>query len=184
MTRLVYVQFEEAYSLADPGGATGAHPPPTGSNSFIFTYVFTEKHPCQRLAPPNVSAPPQWEILDPQLILIWSSHEESPKSSSRVRLGSSSLHLCSLVVSPMTGSTGCIGAGSTGCIGVGLLSKLTGSSYNAVKEVGEELLSTSSDGLFSWTVITDASVEYDAVDKLSSDTVISYTIEGCRKVKS
>ena len=84
----------------------------------------------------------------------------------------------------MTGSTGSIGAGSTGHTEVGLLSKLTGSSDNAVKEVGEELLSTSWDGLFSWTVITDASVESDAVDKLSSDTVVSYTVEGCRKVKS
>ena len=35
-------------------------PPPTGPNSFVFTYVFTEKHLCQRLAPPptRVGAPP------------------------------------------------------------------------------------------------------------------------------
>ena len=35
-------------------------PPPTGPNSFIFTYVFTEKHLCRRLAPPpmRVGAPP------------------------------------------------------------------------------------------------------------------------------
>ena len=32
---------------------------PTGSNSFIFTHVFTKKHPCQRLAPPQwLSHPP------------------------------------------------------------------------------------------------------------------------------
>ena len=41
------------FALADPGGATGIHPP-TGSNSFIFAYVFTEKHPRRR------SVPPQW----------------------------------------------------------------------------------------------------------------------------
>ena len=36
-------------------------PPPTGPNSFVFTYVFTEKHLCQRLAPPpmRVGAPPR-----------------------------------------------------------------------------------------------------------------------------
>ena len=35
-------------------------PPPTGPNSFIFTYVFTEKCPCQRLASPptRVGVPP------------------------------------------------------------------------------------------------------------------------------
>ena len=44
-------------------------PPPTGPNSFIFTYVFTKKHLCQRLAPPpkRVGAPQQ-EILDPPLV--------------------------------------------------------------------------------------------------------------------
>ena len=54
------------YPLADPGGAAGTCPP-TGSISFIFTYVFIEKCMHQRLAPPNGSAPPQWEILDPPL---------------------------------------------------------------------------------------------------------------------
>ena len=34
-------------------------PPPTGPNSFVFTYVFTEKHLCQGLAPPPTGlAPP------------------------------------------------------------------------------------------------------------------------------
>ena len=35
-------------------------PPPTGPNSFVFTYVFTKKHLCWRLAPPptRVGAPP------------------------------------------------------------------------------------------------------------------------------
>ena len=38
---------------------SGAHPP-TGPNSFIFTYVFTEKCLCQRLVPPptRVGTPP------------------------------------------------------------------------------------------------------------------------------
>ena len=51
--------------LADPGGAAGTPPhPPTGSNSFIFAYVFTEKCLRRRSAPPPR---PQWEILDPPL---------------------------------------------------------------------------------------------------------------------
>ena len=40
------------------GGATVMCPPPTGSNSFIFAYVFAEKCPHWRLVPPNGSAPP------------------------------------------------------------------------------------------------------------------------------
>ena len=40
------------------GGSRGAPPArapplPTGSNSFVFAYVFAEKHPHWRLAPPN-----------------------------------------------------------------------------------------------------------------------------------
>ena len=46
------------HPLADPGGRA----PPTGSNSFVFAYVFAKKHPRRRLAPP------QREILDPPLI--------------------------------------------------------------------------------------------------------------------
>ena len=43
-------------------------PPPIGLNSFVFTYVFTEKHLCWRLAPPPMRVgAPQWEILDPPL---------------------------------------------------------------------------------------------------------------------
>ena len=52
--------------LADLGGAAGARPP-TGSNSFIFTYIFAKKYPHRRLAPPNSLVPPQREILDPPL---------------------------------------------------------------------------------------------------------------------
>ena len=53
--------------LADPGGAAGACPP-TGSNSFIFTYVFAEKHLRRRSAPPPQQlGTPQREILDSQL---------------------------------------------------------------------------------------------------------------------
>ena len=41
------------------GGTAGVcPPPPTGSISFIFTYVFTKKCMHRRLAPPNGSAPP------------------------------------------------------------------------------------------------------------------------------
>ena len=45
-------------------GALPACTPPTGSNSFLFTYVFTKKHPHRRLVPP------QWEILDLPLIIF------------------------------------------------------------------------------------------------------------------
>ena len=57
-------------SLADPGGVPPARAPPTGSNSFVFAYVFAKKHPHRRSAPPpNGSAPPQWEILDLPLLV-------------------------------------------------------------------------------------------------------------------
>ena len=47
---------------------SGAYPPPTGPNSFVFTYVFTKKHLCQRLVPPPMRVgAPQWKILDPPL---------------------------------------------------------------------------------------------------------------------
>ena len=54
-------------ALADPGGAASA--PPTGSNSFVFAYVFAKKCPHRRLAPPKWlgAPPPQREILDPLL---------------------------------------------------------------------------------------------------------------------
>ena len=40
------------------GGHCGACPPPTGSISFIFAYIFAEKCTRRRLVPPNGSAPP------------------------------------------------------------------------------------------------------------------------------
>ena len=45
-------------SLVDPGGVAASVHPPTGSNSFVFAYVFAKKHPHQRSAPPNGSVPP------------------------------------------------------------------------------------------------------------------------------
>ena len=50
-------QHFSSSALADPGGALPAHapPPPTGSISFVFTYVFAKKCMRRRLAPP----PPQ-----------------------------------------------------------------------------------------------------------------------------
>ena len=47
------------------------HAPPTGPNSFIFAYIFTEK--CPRWRP---KSPPKWvhaplqKILDPALVLL------------------------------------------------------------------------------------------------------------------
>ena len=46
-------------SLADLGeGCAGRTPPPMGPNSFIFTYIFTKKHPCWRSMPPLTDASP------------------------------------------------------------------------------------------------------------------------------
>ena len=46
-------------SLVDPGGSPRARPPPTGSISFVFAYVFAKKCTHRRLAPPQqVGAPP------------------------------------------------------------------------------------------------------------------------------
>ena len=42
-------------SIGGSRGALPAHAPPTGSNSFVFTHVFAEKHLRQRSA-----HPPQW----------------------------------------------------------------------------------------------------------------------------
>ena len=39
-------------ALVDPGGAASACPPPTGSISFVFAYVFAEKCTRRRLVPP------------------------------------------------------------------------------------------------------------------------------------
>ena len=54
--------------LADLGGQHWCvPPPPTGSISFVFTYVFAKKCMHWRLVPPKGLAPPQREILDPPL---------------------------------------------------------------------------------------------------------------------
>ena len=58
------------------GGSRGRRrraPPQTGSNSFVFAYVFAEKHPRQRSAPPQQLGAPQREILDPPLHLLMSA---------------------------------------------------------------------------------------------------------------
>ena len=54
------VSMRVVYPVADLHTKVSGTPPPTGPNSFIFTYVFTEKCLCQRLAPPpkRVGAPP------------------------------------------------------------------------------------------------------------------------------
>ena len=43
-------------------------PPPTGSISFIFAYIFAKRCTHRRLAPPNGLVPPQREILDLPLL--------------------------------------------------------------------------------------------------------------------
>ena len=52
----------KAYALADPGAQPERPPPQTRPNSFVFAYLFAEKYPCRRWAPP------QQEILDLPLI--------------------------------------------------------------------------------------------------------------------
>ena len=54
-------------ALADLGGACPVHGPPMGPNSFVFTYIFTEKCPRRRSMPPLMGARPPREILDPPL---------------------------------------------------------------------------------------------------------------------
>ena len=44
-------------SLGDLGGRVGAHPT-MGPDSFVFTYIFTEKHPRRRSTPPLTGARP------------------------------------------------------------------------------------------------------------------------------
>ena len=39
-------------ALADPGAGVPGARPPTGPNSFIFAYIFAEKHPRQGSTPP------------------------------------------------------------------------------------------------------------------------------------
>ena len=56
--------------IGESRGVPPARPPPTGSNSFIFAYVFAKKCPHRRSAPPYGSVPPQWEILDPPLCVM------------------------------------------------------------------------------------------------------------------
>ena len=54
--------------IGGSGGMCQRMPPPTGPNSFIFAYIFTEKCPRWRPKPPqNGSMPPLWKILDPAL---------------------------------------------------------------------------------------------------------------------
>ena len=55
---MVVVKYQTVADLHTK--VSGARPPPTGPNSFVFTYVFTKKHLCWRLAPPpmRVGAPP------------------------------------------------------------------------------------------------------------------------------
>ena len=92
-----FFHFHIHFICGSRGGMPGACPPPMGPNSFIFAYIFTEKCPRWRSTPQWVHAPPtgnpgsatafspksarvggphppppQWEILDPPLmLLIW-----------------------------------------------------------------------------------------------------------------
>ena len=64
-----YIFTNIPLSLADPGGHRWCAPP-TGSNSFVFAYVFTKKCLRRKLAPPQwLGTPPQREILDLPLIM-------------------------------------------------------------------------------------------------------------------
>ena len=50
-------------------GAPGALHPPMGPNSFIFVYIFAKRCPRQTSAPTQWGWHPQWEILDPPLLM-------------------------------------------------------------------------------------------------------------------
>ena len=56
-------------TVPDPG-ESHRRPPPTGPSSFIFAYIFTEKHPHRRLAHHQRVGAPQQEILNPPLIKV------------------------------------------------------------------------------------------------------------------
>ena len=45
-------------SIGGSRGACPVHAPPTGPNSFVFTYIFAEKHPCRRSMPPLMGPRP------------------------------------------------------------------------------------------------------------------------------
>ena len=46
------------------GGGCRMHAHPTGSNSFIFAYIFAKKCPCRGSMPPQWVHASPWEILD------------------------------------------------------------------------------------------------------------------------
>ena len=60
-------------NLMDIGGSTYKifrRKPPTGANSFVFTYIFTKKCPRRRSAPLKRVHAPLRKILDPPLMDI------------------------------------------------------------------------------------------------------------------
>ena len=62
-------------ALADLGGVPGARPPPTGPNSFIFTYIFAKKHPRQRSTPPLTGPrPPMGNLGSATGLVLLSLH--------------------------------------------------------------------------------------------------------------
>ena len=72
-----YITLAEGRStLADLGGVPG-HAPPMGPNSFVFSYIFTKKHPCPGADPgfDQGGAPdrdrPKTAILGPQFCRIF-----------------------------------------------------------------------------------------------------------------
>ena len=65
--KCIYSSLDDITIGGSKGGAAGV-PPLTGSNSFIFAFVFTKKCLRRRSAPPPMARHPQREILDPPLI--------------------------------------------------------------------------------------------------------------------
>ena len=63
-------------SLADLHTKFSGARPLTGPNSFVFTHIFTEKHPCQRSTPPppkRVHAPYRKSWISP---CLWTSDRQ------------------------------------------------------------------------------------------------------------
>ena len=65
---------EEAHGRLIIGGSRGGVPgarPPTGPNSFIFAYIFTEKCPRWRPKPPKMGPRPPMENPGSGPVKVW-----------------------------------------------------------------------------------------------------------------
>ena len=60
------IEEDIKFTLADPGGTAGVHPPPQQDQFLSFSHTFCQKvYTSEVGTPPMGWCPPQWEILDP-----------------------------------------------------------------------------------------------------------------------